>query len=174
MEPLPNLSIIAAMSDNRVIGRDNALPWRMPADLARFKRLTLGKPIVMGRKTWESLPGLLPHRTHVVLSHDCVYRAEGAEVVHSLSDAIALVGDVAEIMVIGGANLYAQALPLASRMYLTLVDGEFEGDALFPAYDSLEWEETSRERHAADARNPHACSFLTLKRRGDPTATGMV
>lgn len=174
MEPLPNLSIIAAMSDNRVIGCDNALPWRMPADLARFKRLTLGKPIIMGRKTWESLPGLLPHRTHVVLTHDRDYHVEGGLVVHSLSDAIALVGDVAEIMVIGGANLYAQALPLASRMYLTLVDGQFEGDAFFPPYESSEWEETSREWHAADARNPHAYSFLTVKRRGDPTATGMV
>ena len=163
---MPNLSIIAAMSDNRVIGRDNALPWRMPVDLARFKRLTLGKPIVMGRKTWESLPGLLPHRTHVVLTHDRDYQAEGGLVVHSLSEAIALVGDAPEIMVIGGANLYAQALPLASRMYLTVVDGEFEGDAFFPAYDGQEWEETSRERHAADAHNPHACSFLTLQRRG--------
>ncbi len=175
MEPLPNLSIIAAMSDNRVIGCDNALPWRMPADLARFKRLTLGKPIIMGRKTWESLPGLLPHRTHVVLTHDRDYHVEGGLVVHSLSDAIALVGDVAEIMVIGGANLYAQALPLASRMYLTLVDGYFEGDTPFSLPTrSAEWEETSRERHTADARNPHAYSFLTLKRRGDPIATGMV
>jgi dihydrofolate reductase len=166
MEPLPNLSIIAAMSNSRVIGRDNALPWRMPVDLARFKRLTLGKPIVMGRKTWESLPGLLPHRTHVVLTHDRDYQAEGGLVVHSLSEAIALVGDAPEIMVIGGANLYAQALPLASRMYLTVVDGEFEGDAFFPAYDGQEWEETSRERHAADAHNPYSCSFLTLQRRG--------
>ena len=93
MEPLPNLSIIAALSDNGVIGRNNALPWRMPADLAHFKRLTMGKPIVMGRRTWESLPGLLPHRTHIVVSRDRDYRVEGGFVVHSVEEAIEFAGD---------------------------------------------------------------------------------
>lgn len=165
MKPLPNLSIIAALSDNRVIGRDNQLPWRMPADLAHFKRLTMGKPIIMGRCTWESLPGLLPHRTHVVVTRDRDYVVEGGLVVHSIQQALELVGDVEEMMVVGGANLYAQTLPLASRMYLTVVHDFFDGDTAFPDYEEAEWQEVSRQSHAADARNPHAYSFLTLARR---------
>lgn len=164
MKPLPNLSIIAALADNRVIGRGNALPWRMPADLAHFKRLTLGKPIIMGRRTWESLPGLLPHRTHIVVTRDRDYRVEGAIVVHSIADAIAFAGDAEEMMVVGGANLYAQTLPLASRMYLTYIHQHVDGDAVFPDYDEADWCEVARERHAADARNPHAYSFVILER----------
>ena len=165
MKPLPNLSIIAALSDNRVIGRDNGLPWRLPADLAHFKRLTMGKPIIMGRRTWESLPGLLPHRTHVVVTRDRDYRARGGFVVHSIEEAIAFAGDADEMMVVGGATIYAQALPLASRMYLTLIHERVDGDVVFPDFEQADWRETSRERHEADARNPHAYSFVTLERR---------
>ena len=165
MKPLPNLSIIAALSENRVIGRANELPWRLPADLAHFKRLTMGKPIIMGRRTWESLPGLLPHRTHVVVTRDRDYQARGGFVVHSIAEAIAFAGDADEMMVVGGANIYAQTLPLASRMYLTLVHERVDGDAVFPDYEAAEWRETARERHAADARNPHPYSFVTLERR---------
>lgn len=165
MKPLPNLSIIAALADNRVIGRDNRLPWRMPADLAHFKRLTMGKPIIMGRRTWESLPGLLPHRTHIVVTRDRDYQAQGALIVHSISEAIALAGDADELMVVGGADLYAQALPLASRMYLTCVHQQIDGDTVFPDYEQAEWRETARERHAADGRNPFDYSFVTLERR---------
>ena len=172
MEPLSNLSIIAALSDNRVIGRDNRLPWRMPADLAHFKRLTMGKPIIMGRRTWESLPGLLPHRTHVVVTRDVDYTVEGGLVVHSLDQAFNLVGDAEEMMVVGGANLYTQTLPLASRMYLTIVHGEFEGDTLFPEYPQAAWRETSRESHPADERNPHAYTFLQLERRAGGATRG--
>lgn len=164
MKPLPNLSIIAALSDNRVIGRDNALPWRMPADLAHFKRLTMGKPIVMGRRTWESLPGLLPHRTHIVVSRDRDYRLEGGFVVHSIEEAIEFAGDADELMVVGGANLYAQTLPMASRLYLTFVHGQFDGDTRFPDYEPADWREVARETHAADARNPYPYSFVTLQR----------
>ena len=164
MQARPNLSIIAALADNRVIGRGNALPWRLPADLARFKRLTLGKPILMGRRTWESLPGLLPHRTHVVLTRAPGYQAAGAEVVHSVQAALDLVGAVDELMVIGGGELYAQCLPLASRMYLTLVHAAIEGDTLFPAYDPAEWEETAREEHPADERHAYPYSFVDLRR----------
>ena len=164
MRPLPNLSIIAALSENRVIGRDNQLPWRIPADLAHFKRLTMGKPIIMGRRTWESLPGLLPHRTHIVVTRDRGYVAEGGLVAHSTQQAFSFAGDVEEMMVVGGANLYAQALPLASRMYLTFVHDYFDGDTAFPDYEESEWRETSRERHAADERNPHDYSFVTLNR----------
>lgn len=167
MPPLPNLSLIAACSDNRVIGRDNRLPWHLPADLGHFKRLTLGKPIVMGRRTWESLPGLLPHRTHIVVTRQPGYRVEGGFVVHSLDEAIAFAGDAPEVMIVGGAQLYQQALPMATRMYLTLVHATFEGDALFPAFDEADWIEVLRERHSADARHAHDYSFLTLQRAAD-------
>lgn len=164
MRPLPNLSIIAALADNGVIGRDNRLPWRMPADLAHFKRLTLGKPIIMGRRTWESLPGLLPHRTHIVVTSDRDYRAEGGFVVHSIAEAVEFAGDAEEMMVVGGATLYAQTLPLASRMYLTYVHQHIDGDTVFPEYERAEWREIQRERHEADARNPFPYSFVTLQR----------
>lgn len=166
MERRANLSLIAAMANNRVIGLDNRLPWHLPADLAHFKRLTLGKPIVMGRKTWDSLPGLLPHRTHIVVSRNPGLVAEGALVAGSLPAALDMAGDVDEVMVIGGANLYAQALPLASRLYLTLVDTDVDGDALFPAYAPADWRELERETHTADGRNPFDYVFLTLVRAG--------
>ena len=172
MRPLPNLSIIAALSDNRVIGRDNRLPWHMPADLAHFKRLTMGKPIIMGRRTWESLPGLLPHRTHVIVTRDREYAAQGGLVVHSIQQALDLVGDADEMMVVGGANLYAQTLPLASRMYLTVLHARFEGDTVFPDYDEAEWREVERESHPADERNPHAYTFLDLERRALNSGVG--
>lgn len=162
---MQNLSLIAAMSDNRVIGRDNRLPWHLPADLARFKRLTMGKPIVMGRLTWESLPGLLPHRTHIVVTRDADYAAEGALVAGSIDGALRLAADADEIMVVGGANLYAQTLPRATRLYLTLVHAEVAGDTCFPAFDEADWREVSREAHAADERNPYAYSFVMLERR---------
>jgi dihydrofolate reductase len=167
MPVIANLSIIAALSDNRVIGVDNRLPWRLPADLAHFKRLTMGKPIVMGRRTWESLPGLLPHRTHVVVSRDPGYEIEGGIVVNSIEQALELVRDVDEIMVVGGANLYAQFLPSAARLYLTYVHAAFDGDAYFPELDPQAWRETSRERHSADARNSVDFSFVTLERLPD-------
>jgi dihydrofolate reductase len=161
---VPKLSIIAAVADNGVIGIDNRLPWRLPADLAHFKRLTLGKPILMGRRTWESLPGLLPHRTHVVISRNPDYRAEGAVVVHSLEQAIEQFGDVDELMLIGGAQLYAQALPLAARLYLTEVHAEPEGDAFFPAFDRAEWCEVERIAGQVDERNPIPHHFVTYQR----------
>jgi dihydrofolate reductase len=164
MPVVPNLALIAALSDNGVIGRDNALPWRMPADLAHFKRLTLGKPIIMGRKTWESLPGLLPQRRHIVVTRDSGYIAEGAELAHSPAQAIALAGEDAEIMLVGGAGLYAQMLPMVARMYLTYVHAHVQGDARFPEFDAGAWRETRRERHAADERNPHDYSFVDLER----------
>ncbi len=164
MNQQPTLSLIAAMDENRVIGRDNRLPWRLPADLQHFKRITMGKPMVMGRKTWESLPGLLPGRTHIVISSNPAYRAEGCLLVHSVEQALAAAGEVDEIMVVGGANLYRQLLPQADRLYLTLVHTRVSGDAWFPDYQAGAWRETAREDHAADERNPFAYSFLTLER----------
>lgn len=165
MPVIANLSIIAALSENRVIGIDNRLPWRLPADLAHFKRLTMGKPIVMGRKTWESLPGLLPHRTHVVVTRNRDYLAEGAVVAHSIEQVLELLHDVDEVMVIGGARLYEQLLPSATRLYLTYVHAVIEGDTHFPELDPRTWREISRERHSADPRNSFDYSFVMLERQ---------
>ena len=165
MTPLPNLSIIAAIAENGIIGRDNKLPWHMPADLAHFKRLTMGKPIIMGRRTWESLPGLLPHRTHIVVTGDPAYEARGGFVVHSLRQAIDFAGDADEMMVVGGAMLYAEALPIASRLYLTQIHHRVDGDTTFPSFADSEWRESFREYHGPDGRNPFPYSFVTLERR---------
>ncbi|RMG34279.1 MAG: dihydrofolate reductase [Gammaproteobacteria bacterium] len=162
--PNPNLSLIAAVADNGVIGIHNRLPWHLPADLAHFKRLTLGKPIIMGRKTWESLPGLLPHRTHVIVTRNPDYQAEGGFVVHSLEEALDTFGDVEELMVVGGADLYAQALPLASRLYLTEVHAKPEGDSHFPPFDRAEWKEVERVEGRVDERNPIPHSFVIFQR----------
>jgi dihydrofolate reductase len=159
------LSLIAAMADNRVIGHENRLPWHLPADLQHFKAITLGKPVLMGRKTWESLGRPLPGRTNIVITRDAGYIAEGCVVAHSLEEAVRAAGEAAEIMVIGGAQLYRQALPLADTIYLTLVHAEFQGDTRFPDWQPKEWRETARIDHAADDRNPHAYSFITLERQ---------
>lgn len=162
---VPNLSVIAAMADNRVIGVENRLPWRLPADLQHFKRLTMGKPIVMGRRTWESLPGLLPGRTHVVVTRNNDYRAPGAVLLHSLEEALTRYADEPEIMLVGGAELYRQSLPMASRLYLTEVHIEPEGDAFFPDFDRSQWRETGRV--PGDTTGEHAIphTFVTLERR---------
>lgn len=165
------ISIIAALARNRVIGIDNRLPWRLPADLKFFRRTTLGHAVIMGRKNYESIGRPLPQRRNIVLSTDPGYRAPGCEVRHSLAAALAAAGDDPEIFIIGGANLYAQALPLAERMYLTLIEAEFDGDAWFPEYDEREWRETAREEHAPDADNPYRFSFLTLQRAYGPART---
>lgn len=156
------------MARHRVIGRDNRLPWHLPADLKHFKALTMGKPMVMGRRTWESLPGLLPGRRHIVVTRDRHYVADGAEVVHSLDEAFAASGNAAEVMVVGGANLYAQTLPLADRIYFTLVDADIDGDTYFPEWDPGEWVATADDPHAPDDRNPFAYRFVTLERIARP------
>jgi dihydrofolate reductase len=160
----PAVSLIWAMARNRVIGRDNKLPWHLPADLQHFKRLTLGKPILMGRKTWESLPGVLPGRRHIVVTRQADYIAEGAETAPDLMSAIALAGNVDEIMVVGGATLYAEALPVADRLYMTLVDADIEGDAYFPEFASDDWRVVDESETPADAKNRYALKFLTLER----------
>jgi dihydrofolate reductase len=160
----PLISLIAAMADNRVIGRDNGLPWRLPADLRHFKALTLGKPIVMGRKTWESLPGLLPGRRHIVITGNRDYHADDCVVVNSIEAAIEAAGDVEEVMIVGGGALYRAMLPRADRLYLTLVHMEVEGDTHFPDFDPSAWRETARESHGADDSNPCPYTFLTLER----------
>lgn len=167
MERTPRISLIAALANNRVIGKDNRLLWHLPADLRRFKQLTLHKPIVMGRKTWESLPGLLPQRTHIVISRNPDYRAPGCTLTPSPEAAIRAAGAVPEIMVVGGAAIYRHMLPLANRMYLTLVHQSVAGDARFPQWDPAQWRETGREDFPADDKNPYSFSFVTLERRRD-------
>ena len=162
------IALIAALDRNGLIGRDNDLPWRLPADLQHFKRMTMGKPILMGRLTWESLGRPLPGRHNIVLTRDPAYQAEGATVVDSTEAALAAAGDVEEAMVIGGAAFYRTMLPHADRLYLTRIDAEFDGDAWFPEIDPVAWRETARETHAPDERNAYPYAFVTLERvRGD-------
>jgi dihydrofolate reductase len=161
----PLISIVAAMAENRVIGCRNRLPWRLPADLAHFRGLTIDKPIVMGRRTWESLPGLLPRRIHILVTRDYSYLAQGCILAGSPQEAIAAAASAPEIMVIGGARLYESMLPLARRMYLTLVAGKVEGDVFFPRWDPACWHEVAREERPRDERNPYDLTFVTLERK---------
>lgn len=160
------ISMIAAMAHDRVIGLDNQMPWHLPADLAHFKRVTLGKPVLMGRKTFESIGRPLPGRRNLVISRNPDYRADGVEVIDSVDAALALLGnDVAELMVIGGGHLYGQLLPRADRLYLTRIDLAVEGDTRFPAFDEGDWSCIERESHQPDEKNPHSYRFETWRRR---------
>ena len=160
------ISIISAMADNRVIGIDNRLPWKLPADMKWFRQHTLGKPIIMGRKTFESFGSKpLPDRKNIVITREAGYVANGSVVAHSIDEAIELAGDVPEVMIIGGASFYEQMLPRAVRMYLTLVHAEVQGDAWFPKFNSSDWQEISRTEYAIDEKNPHAMSFIILQRK---------
>lgn len=164
------LALIWAMARNRTIGRNNALPWYLPEDLKYFKRVTLGKPIIMGRKTWESIGRPLPGRTNIVITRDVAFQADGVRVVHSLEQALALAEKIClldggdEAIVMGGAEIYALALPHADRLYLTQVHADVEGDAHFPPLDLTRWHELGREDFAAQGPNPYDYSFLILER----------
>ncbi len=161
----PRLSIIAAMARNRVIGIDNTLPWRLPADLAHFKALTMGHHMIMGRKTYESLGKPLPGRISVIVTRDAGFAAPaGCVVAHSLAEAVAACAGDAEAFFIGGAELYRQALELAERIYLTEIQTEVAGDAWFPEFDRLAWRETARNSCQADDRNPHDYDFVVFDR----------
>lgn len=157
------ISLIAALTQNRVIGKDNDMPWHIPEDLKFFKKTTLGKPMIMGRKTFESLPGLLPKRRHIVVTRQIDLKLECAELAHSLEEAIDLAAqDDKEIMVIGGAQLYALALPLASRMYLTYIHANINGDTFFPDFKQEEWQEITREDKVSESGI--AFSWVILER----------
>ena len=158
------ISIIVAMGTNRVIGHDNRLPWHLPADLKHFRQITMGKPLLMGRRTWESIGRPLPGRISIVITRDGGYEAEGCIVVHSVDAALRAAQGHDELMVIGGEQLYRQLLPQADTLYVTLVDGEFPGDAFFPELDQSEWREVERRDHAPDEKNAQTCSFLRLER----------
>ncbi len=159
------ISLIWAMDENRLIGVENRLPWKLPADMTWFRRHTLGKPIVMGRKTFDSFGGRpLPERTNIVVTRDKSYQAEGAVVVYSIEEAIAAAGEAEELMIIGGASFYEQMLPRADRLYITQVHGQFEGDAWFPEFSLNGWQEVGREEQGGDEKNAYACSFLTYEK----------
>ncbi len=157
------LTAVVAASDNDVIGRGNALPWHLPADLAHFKRLTLGKPILMGRMTFEAIGRPLPGRRNLVISRGG-FTAPGIETVTSLAAARALVAGEPELALIGGAQLYRQALPEIDTIHLTRVHCRIEGDAFLPPLPATEWREVAREERAADANNAYVMSFITLER----------
>jgi len=158
------LSIIVAMAANGVIGRDNKLPWHLPADLRHFKQTTMGKPILMGRKTRESIGRPLPGRSNIVITRDDSYRADGCVVVTSIAAALQAGSGHDELMVIGGAELYRQVLPDTETIYLTRIHETFEGDTFFPEIPNTEWHQLERLDHEADERNPHDYSFIRLER----------
>jgi dihydrofolate reductase len=160
------LSLIAALADNRVIGRGGGLPWHLPDDLRRFKSLTMGRPILMGRRTFDSIGRALPGRRNLVLTRHPDTLPAGVEAVASLPSALAMCADAEELCVIGGAELYRLALPLATRLELTQVHATIDGDVLFPDYDSAQWRELERREHAADERHRWPMTFLTLERVG--------
>ncbi|CAG9174857.1 IS1595 family transposase ISSsu9 [Cupriavidus laharis] len=157
------LTLVVARARNGTIGRNNALPWRLPEDLAHFKRTTMGAPIIMGRKTWDSISRPLPGRRNIVVSRNAALKLEGAEVAASLEEAQLLCVGVEQVFLIGGAQLYAEAMPSADRLVVTEIDADIEGDAFFPAIDRTQWIETSRETHHSEA-NGFDYAFVTYDR----------
>lgn len=164
------VALIWAMSRNRVIGREGGLPWRLSTDMQHFMTTTMGKPVIMGRKTFETMKAPLPGRTNIVITRDRRYRRPGVRVVHGLEEALAVAARQCaadgcdEIMVAGGADVYRRALPVASRLYVTIVEADVEGDTFFPEIDFGDWREVSRRRYPADATNDYPFSLITLER----------
>jgi dihydrofolate reductase len=161
---MTNLSLIVAMDENRLIGSNNELPWRLSADLAFFKRTTMGKPIIMGRKTFISIGRPLPGRRNIVITRDPDFSVEGCEIANEIPPALALCSDAEEVMLIGGASLYQQTIDQATQLYVTRIHHSFAGDTWFPAFDLKVWKQASREDHEADQDNPYTYSFLKFVR----------
>ena len=160
-----SLSIVVAMDENRLIGKDNKLPWHLPADLAYFKKITTGKSIVMGRKTYESIGRPLPNRRNIVISRNSNTLITGCEMAFSINEALSLTKDEDEVMIIGGASLCEQLLPHVSRLYITKIKGKFDGDVYFPEYDETEWLTSSIETHQPDEKNNYVYQFITMERK---------
>ncbi len=158
------MEIVVAIAANGVIGDRNGLPWRLPADLRHFRKLTTGHAVLMGRKTWESIGRPLPERQNIVITRSRDFRADGVEVAHSLDDAIALARLPAPLCCIGGGEIFRIALPRATRMYITEIAAAFPGDAHFPEYDRIAWRESARESHPAGIDAPFAYAFVTYDR----------
>jgi dihydrofolate reductase len=157
------ISMIAAMADNRIIGKDNQMPWHLPADFAWFKRCTMGKPVVMGRKTYESIGRPLPGRFNIVISRDASLTIEGVTTVTSIENALDVVGEVDEVMIIGGGAIYAACLPMANKLYVTHIEAEIEGDTQFPDWGN-EFKETYSEAYQADEKNAYSMRFTVLEK----------
>lgn len=165
MPATPRISIIVAAASNRAIGKDNQLYWHLPNDLRFFKKTTSGHPVIMGRKTYESVGSPLPNRRNILVTRQTGYQADRVETAYSLEEAISLAaGDAAEIFIVGGAEIYRQALPLTHRIYLTRVHAAIPGDTFFPDFDETEWELASREDHPADEKHAYDYSFLVYDR----------
>ena len=162
------ISIIVAIANNRVIGKNNKLPWDLPADMEHFRKLTLGKPVIMGQKTFESIGKALPGRTNIVLTLDKNFQAPACLAAHSIEEALKFAGNKEEVMIIGGVSIYKQFLPLANRLYLTLIDADIkDGDAFFPEFNYGDWNEIERIKNEPDKDNPYQYSFVTLERKGN-------
>jgi dihydrofolate reductase len=157
-------SLVVAMAANGVIGRDNELPWKLPDDMAYFKKVTMGHPVVMGRRTYESIGKPLPGRLNIVVTHNRRFQAPGCQVVGSLDEAWKAAGDAEEVSVIGGTTLFRETLPIADRIHLTEVEADVPGDTFFPPLDRSQWRETEIARHAADARHAYPFRILVLDR----------
>ena len=159
------LSIIVALSENNVVGKENKLPWKLSADLKRLKSLTMGHHIIMGRKTWESLLRPLPGRINVIITSDKNYKAEGGVVVHSFKEALKFSSNDDEIFIFGGGKIFKEAMPQVQKIYMTKVHSIIEGDTFFPFIDMNDWIETKREDFKADEKNQYDYSFVTLERK---------
>jgi len=159
------ISFVVAMTRNRVIGNAGGIPWKLPADMKHFRDVTGTKPMIMGSKTFKSIGHALPNRLNIVMTRDPAFEAPGCRIAASRDEALTIAGDVPEVMVIGGAGIYREFLPIVNRIYLTIVDTEIEGDAFFPEIDSAQWEEVSREVHQSDKKNPYAYTFITLEKK---------
>jgi len=164
----PSISLIVAIAQNGVIGARNQLPWHLPDDLRHFRAITTGHTVIAGRKNYQSIGRPLPNRRNIVVSRQRGFEAPGCLVAHSLEEALAMVATESEVFVIGGAELYAQALPLATRLYLTEIHATVPGDTTFPPFERDEWDERTREDHPADERHAHAFSFVLLERKRKP------
>ena len=157
------ISMIAAMADNRIIGKDNQMPWHLPADFAWFKRCTMGKPVVMGRKTYESIGRPLPGRLNIVISRDETLKIEGVTTVTSIEQALDVAGDVEEVMIIGGGAIYAACLPMANKLYVTHIEAAIDGDTQFPDWGD-QFKETYSEMYQADEKNAYNMRFTVLEK----------
>ncbi len=166
------ISLIAAMANDHSIGKNNRMPWHLSADLKHFKKITLNKPIIMGRRTYESLGQALPQRKNIVITQQEDFIAPDCIITHNLNDAIKAAGEVDEIMIIGGGQLYQEAINIAQRMYLTFIELDVEGDTFFPKWQEDEWQEISREAHKKDALNAYDYAFVVLEKKPYPCKNG--
>ena len=162
---MTELSLIVAAAKNGIIGKDNDMPWHLPADLAYFKKVTLGKPVIMGRKTFESIGRPLPGRRNIVISRNSHYQVAGIEVVNSITEALALVNNVDEVMVIGGGSIYEHCMSFATRLYITHINATIEGDTRFPVVDMNKWYKTKSDVLKADEKNAYNLEFCLYQRK---------